>query len=167
VNEAIDKALATNAELTEVLCVVATRMARVQERALIAGGCEITYPQYHALFAIASGLNTITKIGSVAALTYSAISQTIHALLDGGYICQLNSSWDRREVILALTPKGERAMEHVRRELEALVARITAGLGDNEARILLSSLSSLKQNLYDVALELGLRPGARDLRGQG
>jgi DNA-binding MarR family transcriptional regulator len=104
------------------------------EQAARAAGLE---PQQHQLLLALKGLPTGVRprIGEVAErlqIRHHSAVELVNRLAAGGYIRRRTSGFDRREVLIALTPKGEKVLRelslHHRQELRAAGPDLLAAL---------------------------------------
>jgi DNA-binding MarR family transcriptional regulator len=68
----------------------------------------------------------------------SAVSQTLGALEEKGYITRELDKTNRRKRLLSLTPKGRKAVAAIDKEVEAYFAGVIQRFGENDTRLLMS-----------------------------
>lgn len=73
------------------------------------------------------------RLSALAKLLRNApptVSQRVSDLENGGYLERIHSKRDRRVVYIALTEKGRAIMQESMKNCDAMLARVTARLGD-------------------------------------
>ena len=68
----------------------------------------------------------------------SAVSQTLGALEEKGYITRELDKINRRKRLLSLTPKGRKTVAATDKEVEAYFAGVIQRFGENDTRLLMS-----------------------------
>ena len=92
------------------------RKMTAQERNYFARGL-ITLPQVRALQLLAeTGSCTMRHIAHTLGLTCSTVTGLVDRLEKLALARRIDSSEDRRVVLAAITPKGKRILDHIRRE---------------------------------------------------
>lgn len=89
-------------------------------------------------------------------VTSQSMGDMVTALLDRGLIERHRDVADRRRLVIALTPEGQRLLGGLRPQVAALEARVLSGLSPGEASTLRTSLELCRQALLtppDVAAD--------------
>src|SRR5579864_7377838 len=120
------------------------RFLRFSEQVARDAGLE---PRQHQLMLALKGIpkGVRPKIGEVAErlqIQHHSTVELVNRLADRGFIKRSRGGMDRREVLLSLTPKGEKVLRdmslHHREELRtqgpALVSALTRAMGSKPAR---------------------------------
>jgi len=80
-------------------------------------------------------------------VTSQSMADMVTALLDRGLIERHRDPADRRRLVIALTPAGERLLDELRPRVAALERRMLAPLSSSEAESLRSSIELCRQAL--------------------
>ena len=93
----------------------------------------LTLPQIIVLYVLVhEGAQTISRIAEITRLSAPATSQMIDRLVESGYVSREENAEDRRVRVIALKPKGKRALDelHALRhdEIEAALDRLPRSL---------------------------------------
>lgn len=148
-------------QLGDQLVLFASKMTRVQEHVLERSPSELSYRVFRMMRRITEGKNTITKIGEVSTITYSALSQSLRKLLELRYVVQNQDSIDGREMKLIITDRGERALEEAQGILNAYCEELLSSLTDEQCTKMSEGFETILANLDAYAVGMGLRPAAR------
>ncbi len=84
-------------------------------------------------------------------VTAQTMADMVTALLDRGLIDRHRDPVDRRRLVIALTPEGQRLLGELRPQVAALEARVISLLSSAEASALRSSLEQCRQALATPA----------------
>jgi DNA-binding MarR family transcriptional regulator len=94
----------------------------------------VTAAQAALMFVIAHvGGPTQRRVAEELRLNESAVTGMIGRLINAGYVSRSPSPTDGRAWTLALTAKGEDALERFRQQLDMLNREITSAIGGDEA----------------------------------
>lgn len=100
-------------------------------RAAAAEKFHLTVEQFQVLRRIRRGIASVSALAESSQTSRSAVSKAVDALVNKGLISRSNDPNDRRNIPLALTPEGERALSAIFDEAEAWLLgrfeRLTAG----------------------------------------
>ncbi len=96
-----------------------------------------------------SGPHTIMALAKMQSVEPPTMAATVKKLAALGYI-EARRGEDGREKPLYLTEKGERVCGEVQPRLDALYAKITAALPDEDLRIAVDLFDSLTRALLDA-----------------
>lgn len=80
-------------------------------------------------------------------ITGPACTAAVDQLADAGYVVRLPSEDDRRQVVLAITPKGRRALAAIWHSFDASLAVALASLPPAELRVTARTLRSIAARL--------------------
>ncbi len=105
----------------------------------------LTVEQFQVLRRIRKGIASVSAIADDGRTSRSAVSKAVDALVNRGLVSRSQDPNDRRNIPLALTPEGERAMSAIFIEAENwLVSRFERLTGD-EHQALLDGLELLRK----------------------
>jgi DNA-binding MarR family transcriptional regulator len=120
------------------------RLARVMECAL----GDLSLPQYRVLSAVDDGGERATALAAGLALAKPTVTAGVDGLVERGYLIREPVPGDRRGVRIALTPRGEQALQQAE---EAIVRRLRVVLegngGDAPLVTALAALANLAPTL--------------------
>src|SRR4051812_38360955 len=116
------------------------RVIRTEMRS--AARSELTVPQFRILAHISIGCGKATQMAENLGVSLVAMSRMVDGLVKRGLVGRAPLEGDRRQVLLGLTPKGERLFEDVRAAVQTSIAGR------------LKKLSPMKKEKLDLALTL-------------
>jgi DNA-binding MarR family transcriptional regulator len=139
------------------------RFERVVATQLKGTGCcnGVSLAQCHALLEIEIhgplGLNELAKgLG----LDKSTLSRTIDGLVNIGQVQRDPNPFDRRSVILNLTPQGRQTCDRINAQNDALFSRILGHIPDEEREIVMENFKML---IDAMAVEIDNRCGLGEI----
>lgn len=115
--------------ITDGLLLASRALVGVAARSIARYSDDVTLPQFRALVVLAShGAQTLSSLAEALATHTSTATRMCDRLVARELVSRETATSDRREVALALTPRGRDLVDHVlsrrRREIAAIVARI-------------------------------------------
>jgi DNA-binding MarR family transcriptional regulator len=91
--------------------------------------CSATPVQTEIMARIKKGISRTADIAELMQASASAVTQHVNQLVESGYVTKTESTHDRRELILSLTPAGktviDKKMEFMRKRVENIVSTLT------------------------------------------
>lgn len=131
--------------LNSILVKIFNEIMGIEERALIVGEfSDITVNDMHIIEAAGDKEpRTMSQISKTLGVTMGTLTIGINGLVKKGYVERNRGEQDRRIVYASLTDKGRRAYAHHQNFHENLVMSIIKDLDDDEAQILLKTMSKL------------------------
>jgi len=109
-----------------------------------AGDNRLSLRQLSALTMIESEKTTLGDVARRLMVTPAVVTGLIDRLEKRGYVRRINSTDDRRRVLLALTDEGRAAAESVSGQLQAEMATALSGFSASDLEQLDRSLSRLR-----------------------
>lgn len=134
----------------DALSVVAPLANRWIERLLASHQPALTVSQFLALRAIAAGGVSSSELARQAGVSGPAVSQLLSGLAVDGLLVREALAADRRRQILALSPRGQRALESAQALLREHLIPILAELPRPQADALTRALPHLEATLSGV-----------------
>lgn len=120
---------------------------------------ELTPLHAHALEAISGGAHHVSSVADVCGRHVSSASRFVDSLVARGLVDRAADPDDRRAVRLSLTDAGHSMIERIEQAQAAMLSRIVAHLGHDEAQQLVRLLERTAQSA-EVVLDNGLMTGA-------
>ncbi|MBI4731802.1 MAG: MarR family transcriptional regulator [Chloroflexi bacterium] len=105
----------------------------------------LTVEQFQVLRRIRRGIASVSALADASNTSRGAVSKAVDALVNKGLVSRSQDPNDRRNIPLALTPEGERAMSTIFNEAEKWLVSRFEGLTDNECTALLEGLDLLRK----------------------
>ena len=126
-----------------------------EEQSLNRAGCkDISVREMHVLEAVdmleAEQKNSMSHIAERLAISVSALTTSVNALVRKEYLCRESSQVDRRIVYVKLTDKGQQSLEHHERFHKKMIDSLDQTLGDEEWDTLVRSLDALSVFFEEV-----------------
>ena len=126
-----------------------------EEQSLNRSGCkDLSVREMHVLEAVdileSEQCNSMSHIAERLAISVSALTTSVNALVRKEYLCRENSQVDRRIVYVKLTEKGQQALEHHKRFHKKMIDSLEQQLNDEEWDTLVHSLDALSR-FFDAA----------------
>ena len=126
-----------------------------EEQSLNRSGCkDLSVREMHVLEAVdileLEQCNSMSHIAERLAISVSALTTSVNALVRKEYLCRENSQVDRRIVYVKLTEKGQQALEHHKRFHKKMIDSLEQQLDDEEWDTLVHSLDALSR-FFDAA----------------
>jgi len=91
---------------------------------------------------------TAAHLARLSFVTAQSMADMVTALLDRGLIERHRDPADRRRLVIALTPEGERLLSDLRPAVVALERQMLSLMSDDEARTLRHSIQLCRQALH-------------------
>lgn len=130
-------------EPKNLLLLTTARINRLQDQVLASLDVPLTSRQYRVLARVEQGFTSPTKLARLARRSLPTLSETIEGLVKRDLIERTPSAEDRRAVVLALTPKGEKALSDAEVHMEELANDLISALTAEEADELAAHLEVL------------------------
>ena len=96
---------------------------------------------------------TAAHLARLSFVTAQSMSDMVTALMGAGLVERHRDPADRRRLVLALRPEGQRLLDELRPQVAALEARMLAPLTRGQADELRSSMELCRRALHDHAPE--------------
>jgi len=124
---------------------------------------EMPAPAHFALLAIlAERPRTLTELATLRGVSLPTMSNSISALVQHGWVRRVDSTEDRRMVLVEVTGTGRGALDRVTRSAEAHIAEALAPLDGTSRRRLQAGLGVLRRVFQSPPVQNGKRKkGAR------
>ncbi len=106
---------------------------------------EISIEQFHILRHIRKGFQSVSELAEVRQISRPAVSQTVDALVEKGFITRHPDPTDRRYVHLKLTQSGEDLLSEIFRANRAWMAGKLAALDPQALEQIRAALETLQQ----------------------
>ena len=105
-------------------------LVSITVRALASASDEVTLPQLRTLVVVSlQGAQTVSALAERLDVHASTMTRMCSRLVARGLVVRTASASDRREVVIELTPQGQRLVDEVmdkrRRDIDAVVRRMT------------------------------------------
>ena len=119
-----------------------------EEQSLNRSGCkDISVREMHVLEAVdvleSEQRNSMSHIADRLAISVSALTTSVNALVRKEYLCRESSQVDRRIVYVKLTEKGQQVLEHHKRFHKKMIDGLAQTLNDEEWDTMIRSLEAL------------------------
>ena len=119
-----------------------------EEQSLNRSGCkDLSVREMHVLEAVdilePEQCNSMSHIAERLAISVSALTTSVNALVRKEYLCRENSQVDRRIVYVKLTEKGQQALQYHKQFHERMIDSLDQQLSDEEWDTLIHSLDAL------------------------
>jgi DNA-binding MarR family transcriptional regulator len=106
--------------------------------------CGVTSAQCHVLLELAeAGESSLVDLSVRLKLDTSTLSRTVDGLVRAGYVDRVTDPENRRYVLLALTPKGERKVEYIDRTSDSYYRELLVQLSEDRRTALTDSVGLL------------------------
>ncbi len=113
----------------------------------IASDHNLSSSQYFTLSAISSmGIN-MTNLSKRVGIDNSTLTRNINILIKNKLVMKQRSSSDRRGFIIYLTAEGDKIINLMERQMDALIKDVTTDLNSNERESIAEILSKLNWKL--------------------
>jgi len=124
---------------------------------------EMPAPAHFALLAmLAERPRTLTELATLRGVSLPTMSNSISALVQHGWVRRVDSTEDRRMVLVEVTATGRGALDRVTRSAEAHIAEALAPLDGTSRRRLQAGLGVLRRVFQSPPVQNGKRKkGAR------
>lgn len=107
-------------------------------------GMEITAAQFKVLISIYKGFTSPVEISKNLVMDAGAMSRMVDRMVKRELIARNPNPDDKRQVILALTSKGQMICDRFQNEaLSSIIADLTARLTDDESRLLAELITKM------------------------
>ena len=116
----------------------------VAVRSLAAVDHDVTLPQHRALIVLASrGPQRPTELADALSVHPSTVTRLCDRLVARGLVRRTESTANRREVLVRLTPKGRRVVDAVTKRRRVEIAGIVARIPERDRATLVRALNAL------------------------
>lgn len=134
----------------EILVKLFNDIMAIEEKAIITEEFkDISNNDMHIIEAIGiKGAKNMSTVAKTMSITVGTLTIAINNLVKKGYVSRVRSEKDRRVVLISLTESGVRAYRHHEDFHKEMVEATIAGLGEEEARVLVKALTNLKDFFY-------------------
>ncbi len=133
--------------LNNLLVTVFNTILKIEEAALKeSSNNQLSMTEVHTLAAV--GLEksrTMTEVATDLMINVSTLTAAINKLEKKGFVIRVKSKDDRRVVRIELTESGIAILEDHELFHKKMVEQVVENLGEEEARVLMKSMSSLKK----------------------
>lgn len=133
-------------ELNDLLVDTFRSILKVEEDTLKQSKVDLSISELHLLEAVGKNQEegrTISEIAQEMDITLPSVTVAINKLSKKGYVQKVRNSQDGRMVFVTLTKQGCK-MDHVHRYFhEQMVRKVSAGLSEEEKRILALGIAKL------------------------
>ena len=121
------------------------RMAcmRISRRVRFESDRELPPHQFSVLCRLEGIARTNSELAEIERVSAPSMKRTTAALVEGGYVARADDPTDGRQVILSLTPEGERAVGRIRRHRDEWMISRLDRLTDEERDLLRRAASVL------------------------
>lgn len=109
----------------------------------------LTVEQFQVLRRIRRGIASVSAIADDSRTSRSAVSKAVDALVNRGLVSRSQDPNDRRNIPLALTAEGQRALSAIYEEAEAWLLSRFERLTTSERTTLLEGLDLLRKAFAD------------------
>lgn len=93
---------------------------------------------------LTEGPHNLSELAEIQAVSLPTMSNSISALVERGWVTRVRAPYDRRMVLVELTPAGRAVLQDVKRSVEGRVGRLLASLSPAECDQLLTGLQVLR-----------------------
>jgi DNA-binding MarR family transcriptional regulator len=104
----------------------------------------IETPHFRLMWMLNHRSFTLSELADHQAVSLPTMSNSITILEDRGWVSRVRSDFDRRKVLIELSPAGHDVLDQVQRQAEQRVAEHLLRLTDLERQTLLAGLSVLR-----------------------
>jgi DNA-binding MarR family transcriptional regulator len=140
----------TSDRLVDAVLLASRALVGVAARSLAAVDPDVTLPQYRALVILSGvGPQNLAALSEALGVHPSTGTRLCNRLVTKTLINRSAATADRREIVLALTPRGQRIVDRVTKHRRAELARILDRIPISERRSLITAL----QRFSDAAGE--------------
>lgn len=144
-------------ELNDILVDTFRSILKVEEDTLRSTRVNLSISELHLLEAVGKNREegrTISDIAQELDVTLPSVTVAINKLLKKGYVQKVKSAGDGRMVLVTLTKLG-RKMDNVHRHFhEQMVRKVSAGLSEEEKRVLTRGIVKLDEFFKKKSTEM-------------
>ncbi|TQM64281.1 MarR family winged helix-turn-helix transcriptional regulator [Humibacillus xanthopallidus] len=133
----------TRAELNSLSNDIRLACMRISRRVRFESDREMAPHQFSVLCRLEGTPRTNSELAEIERVSAPSMKRTTAALVDGGYVARADDPTDGRQVILSLTPEGQRALRRIRRHRDAWMISRLDRLTDDERDLLRRAASVL------------------------
>jgi DNA-binding MarR family transcriptional regulator len=124
------------------------KRAMMRTRDQLLGELQLTRTQIEVIFFLSEDENqTIGDIAERLAVTHSAATQTVEALVKRGFIARAPDPDDRRIVRIALNPAGNALAKQLHQGRKARMQAVFAGLTEEQLELMITVLNQVNRQL--------------------
>lgn len=107
-------------------------------------GMDITAAQFKVLISIYKGFASPVEISKNLVMDAGAMSRMVDRMVKRGLVCRTPNPQDKRQVVLALTDKGQAICDRFQNEaLVSIISDLTARLTPDESRLLVELITKM------------------------
>jgi DNA-binding MarR family transcriptional regulator len=133
----------TRAELISLSNDIRLACMRISRRVRFESDREVAPHHFSVLCRLEGTPHTNSELAEIERVSAPSMKRTTAALVEGGYVARADDPTDGRQVILSLTPEGERAVGRIRRHRDEWMISRLDRLTDEERDLLRRAASVL------------------------
>jgi DNA-binding MarR family transcriptional regulator len=126
----------TRAELISLSNDIRLACMRISRRVRFESDREMAPHQFSVLCRLEGTPRTNSELAEIERVSAPSMKRTTAALVEGGYVARADDPTDGRQVILSLTPEGQRAVRRIRRHRDEWMISRLDRLTDDERDLL-------------------------------
>ncbi len=136
-------------QINDFLVSIFGRINKMEERALATGLDEdVSITEMHILEIIGDmGCGRMSDIAHALGVTLATLTVACERLQNKALISRARAEYDRRVVLVTLTPKGQAAYQYHRQFHHDLIESVLSGLNEDEERALCHALHKIDEFL--------------------
>ena len=126
----------SRAELVSLSNDIRLACMRISRRVRFESDREMAPHQFSVLCRLEGTPRTNSELAEIERVSAPSMKRTTAALVEGGYVARADDPTDGRQVILSLTPEGQRAVRRIRRHRDEWMISRLDRLTDDERDLL-------------------------------
>lgn len=132
--------------ITDALVTASRLLVAISARSIAEVDESITIPQFRALVILSSrGAVNLTALAGLLDVRPSTIGRMVERLVASGLIDRRQHPNSRRELMVALTPRGREVVDTVTARRRAEIARVVQAMPEPQRRGLVSTLTAFTE----------------------
>ena len=147
------KLLMETLELLQGVMFPLWHITRAQIHELASGEYGITSSQFHTIRRISQGNASVSALADCMHVSRPNVSRAVDDLVKSGLVNRKRDQNDRRNIQLSLTDKGKKMIKNLHKKYGGILAEQFSILSDEELRILISALESMKKVIDHITKE--------------
>ena len=126
----------SRAELVSLSNDIRLACMRISRRVRFESDRELPPHQFSVLCRLETTARTNSELAEIERVSAPSMKRTTASLVEGGYVARADDPTDGRQVILSLTPEGQKALRRIRRHRDEWMISRLEHLTDDERDLL-------------------------------